>query len=53
VGIVRLLMSLDNPARKSCKPSKGGRLFEGVKLKGIRVETRKDPKSPKGTNPWL
>ena len=51
VGVVRLLMSLDEPTPEVRQAIEGAvAWFESAKLKGIRVELRKDEKSPKGTN---
>lgn len=51
VGIVRLLMSLDDPSPEVVRAVEGAvAWFEAAKLKGIRVDVVKDDKSPKGTN---
>jgi PelA/Pel-15E family pectate lyase len=51
VGIVRLLMSLDDPNAEVVKAVEGAvAWFDAVKLKGIRVATEDDPKSPSGKN---
>jgi PelA/Pel-15E family pectate lyase len=51
VGIVRLLMSLENPSDEVVQAIEGAvRWFEVAKLKGIRVEVRKDTQSPTGVN---
>jgi PelA/Pel-15E family pectate lyase len=51
VKIVRLLMSLEQPT-PGVKAAIEGAVawFEQAKLKGIRVEIRRDANSPKGTN---
>jgi PelA/Pel-15E family pectate lyase len=47
VGIVRLLMSLEKPSADVVKAVEGAvAWFESAKIPGIRVEVRKDPKSP-------
>jgi pectate lyase len=49
VGIVRLLMSLDDPSPRVVSAVEGAvAWFEQVKLKGIRVELRKDDRSRTG-----
>src|SRR5262249_14762400 len=49
VGIVRLLMSLERPSPRVVAAVEGAvAWFESVKLKGIRAETRKDAKAPRG-----
>jgi PelA/Pel-15E family pectate lyase len=51
VGIVRLLMSLENPSSEVVAAVEGAAVwFESAKLKGIRVVLEKDDKSPTGTN---
>lgn len=51
VAIVRLLMSLDDPSPEVVQAIEGAvQWFNAAKLTGIRVETRKDPQAPKGTN---
>lgn len=51
VKIVRLLMSLDKPSPQVVSAIESAVVwFESVKLQGIRVETVKDEKSPKGTD---
>jgi PelA/Pel-15E family pectate lyase len=51
VAIVRLLMSLDDPRPDVVEAIEGAvTWFDAVKITGIRVETRKDPKAPKGTD---
>jgi pectate lyase len=51
VAIVRLLMSLDNPSPEVVQAVDGAvQWFEAAKLTGIRLETRKDAKSPTGVN---
>jgi PelA/Pel-15E family pectate lyase len=51
VGIVRLLMSLDQPSPEVLKSVKSAvAWFEAVKLKGIRVAVEKSDLAPKGTN---
>jgi PelA/Pel-15E family pectate lyase len=51
VGIVRLLMSLDDPSSEVVRAVEGAAAwFESAKLKGIRVVREKDAKAPKGTN---
>src|SRR5262249_267404 len=48
VGVVRLLMSLDDPSPEVVKAVEGAvAWFEAAKLKGIRVVVKKDAKSPK------
>ncbi len=49
VGVVRLLMSLENP-KSEVKSAIAGAVawFESAKAKGIRIESREDAKSPKG-----
>jgi pectate lyase len=49
VGVVRLLMSLDDPSPEVVRAVRGAaRWFESAKLPGIRVVRKKDPKAPKG-----
>jgi pectate lyase len=49
VGIVRLLMSLDEPSPDVIRAVEGAAAwFEAVKLTGIRLVVREDKKSPKG-----
>jgi lysophospholipase L1-like esterase len=49
VGIVRLLMSLEAPSGEVVQAVEGAvAWFESAKLKGIRVEVRKDEKAPRG-----
>jgi pectate lyase len=49
VGVVRLLMSLDNPSPDVVRAVEGAvAWFEAAKLKGIRLVVRKDEKAPKG-----
>ena len=51
VKIVRLLMSIEHPGPEVVAAIEGAvAWFELVKLTGIRVETRPDTKSPKGTD---
>lgn len=51
VGIVRLLMSLQNPSPEVVRAVEGAvAWFDSAKIKGIRVIIEKDPKLPKGTN---
>ena len=51
VGIVRLLMSLEEPSPEVVRAVEGAvAWFESVKLKGIRVVVEKDAKSPTGKN---
>jgi PelA/Pel-15E family pectate lyase len=51
VGIVQLLMSLENPSPEVCRAVDGAVAWlESAKIKGIRVERVRDPMSPKGTN---
>lgn len=51
VGIVRLLMSLENPSPEVVKSVEGAvGWFESAKLKDIRVVWEKDGKAPKGIN---
>jgi pectate lyase len=49
VGILRLLMSLEAPSPEVVKAVDGAAAwFAAAKLTGIRVESRPDPKAPKG-----
>ena len=51
VGITRLLMSLEKPTPEIVKAVEGAvAWFESSKLTGIRIDSRPDPGSPKGTN---
>jgi pectate lyase len=51
VGVVRLLMSLDNPAPDVVQAVEGAvAWFEAAKLKGIRVVEQKDDRAPTGRN---
>lgn len=51
VGITRLLMSIDNPSPEIVRSVEAAIVwFEKVKLRGIRVDTEKDEKGPKGVN---
>jgi pectate lyase len=51
VGIVRLLMSLDDPSPEVVKSIEGAvAWFESAKIKGIKVVTERDEKSPTGRN---
>lgn len=51
VGIVRLLMSLDNPSPEVVRAVEAAvKWFESAKLEGIRVDVVKDEKGPKGVN---
>jgi len=51
VGILRLLMSLDHPSPEViCAVDAGIAWFESAKLKGIKVVTVPDARSPKGTD---
>ncbi|HEY7330864.1 MAG TPA: pectate lyase [Gemmataceae bacterium] len=51
VGIVRLLMSLEQPTPEVVRAIEGAvAWFESARLKGIRVVLEKDDKSPRGTN---
>ncbi len=49
VGIVRLLMSLDNPSPEVVRAVEGAvAWFESAKLKGIRQVVRRDERAPRG-----
>ncbi len=49
VGVVRLLMSLDDPSPEVVNSVESAvAWFEAVKIKGIRVDENKDPSLPKG-----
>jgi PelA/Pel-15E family pectate lyase len=49
VGIVRLLMSLDEPGPRVVSAVEGAvAWFEAAKLKGIRMRVQKDEKYPRG-----
>lgn len=49
VGVVRLLMSLEKPSPEVVKAVAGAiAWFEAAKIRGIRVEVRKDKNSPTG-----
>ena len=49
VGIVRLLMSLEEPAPEVIRAIEGAvAWFRAARLDGLRVETRDDPRAPKG-----
>lgn len=51
VGIIRLLMSLDNPSPEVRKAVEGAvAWFDSARLKGMRVEKVKDKKGPSGIN---
>jgi len=51
VGIVRLLMSLENPSSEVVQAIEGAvAWFEAAKIQGIRVVVQKDEKSPTGKN---
>jgi pectate lyase len=51
VGVVRLLMSLDDPSPEVQRAVEGAvAWFEAAKIKGIRQVVEKDERSPKGTN---
>lgn len=51
VGIVRLLVSLDDPSPEVVRAVEAAvKWFESAKLTGIRVDTVKDEKGPKGVN---
>ncbi len=51
VGVVRLLMSLDNPRPEVVRAVEGAvAWFESAKIPGIRVVVEKDERSLKGTN---
>jgi pectate lyase len=51
VGIVRLLMSLDDPSPEVVRAVEAAvTWFEASKLTGIRVDTVKDEKGPRGVN---
>jgi PelA/Pel-15E family pectate lyase len=51
VGIVRLLMSLDDPSPQVIAAVDGAvAWFESAKLSGIRVVLEDDPRAPKGKN---
>jgi pectate lyase len=51
VGIIRLLMSLDDPKPEVVRAVEGAvKWFEGAKLVGIRVDVVKDEKGPRGVN---
>jgi PelA/Pel-15E family pectate lyase len=49
VGIVRLLMSLEDPSPEVVRAVEGAVVwFKAAKLEGIRVVRKKDPKGPRG-----
>jgi pectate lyase len=51
VGVVRLLMSLDDPSPEVVQAVEAAvAWFESAKRKGIRVEVRKDEEAPRGRN---
>lgn len=51
VGITRLLMSLDKPSPEVKRAVEGAiAWFESSRIKGIRIDSKPDPKSPKGTD---
>jgi PelA/Pel-15E family pectate lyase len=51
VGIVELLMSVDNPSPDVCNAvDAASTWFESAKIQGIRVDRVQDPMSPKGWN---
>ncbi len=51
VGIVKLLMSLDQPSPEVSQAVDAAvAWFEAAQLKGIRVERQQDPQAPKGWN---
>jgi pectate lyase len=51
VGVVRLLMSLEEPSPEVVEAIEGAvAWFASARLEGIRVERRKDPRSPTGRN---
>lgn len=51
VGIVRLLMSLENPSPEVREAIEGAvAWFDSARIKGIRIEKVKDARAPKGTN---
>ena len=51
VGVVRLLMSLDDPSPEVVKAvNGGGGRFEASQIKGIKVIVEPDAKSPTGKN---
>ena len=51
VDVCRLLMSLDAPSPQVIAAVQGAvTWFEAARIHGIRVEERRDPRSPKGTN---
>lgn len=51
VGIVRLLMSLDNPSPEVVQAIEGAvAWFETARLQGMRQVIQDDPKAPKGRN---
>jgi pectate lyase len=51
VGIVRLLMSLDDPSPEVKRAVEGAvAWFESATLPGIRVVRKKDPKAPRGND---
>jgi PelA/Pel-15E family pectate lyase len=51
VGVVRLLMSLDDPSPEIVQAVEGAvAWFKAAKLTGIRVVVEKDARSPRGTN---
>jgi PelA/Pel-15E family pectate lyase len=51
VGIVRLLMSLDHPSPEVIRSVRAAvEWFEAVKLPGIKVIQKPDPKAPKGSD---
>lgn len=49
VGVARLLMSLEKPGPEVKRAVEGAiAWFEASKIKGIRIDSKPDPKSPKG-----
>jgi pectate lyase len=51
VGVVRLLMSLDNPSPDVVRAVEGAvAWFEAAKIPGVRVALEKDARAPRGTN---
>lgn len=51
VGITRLLMSLEKPTPEIIKAVEGAvAWFQSSKITGIRIDSKPDPKSPKGSD---
>lgn len=51
VGITRLLMSLEKPSPEVKRAVEGAvAWFEASRIKGIRIDSKPDPRSPKGTD---